>query len=221
MKITENKVCKLVSNIKCGLQGGGIGDPEPGKMCVQSAIAYSMGLPFNDEPECVEPGLGAIDIYINDLNWTSNKARAKGMIREAISKLGSNKLNVFKLHSQIFVEVLQVCLNNGMAGYWTKRNKDIDVWDENEDLYHNASGWKNFDSIPNNGLIAIFKHVIDWDSYLLSSGDITTNLLRKTINVGKIKGERLDRFLTEVCDAIEQVLVELKSPGTRYLYLVK
>ena len=53
----------------------GKGSPD-GQMCVEAAITQAMGLPFSDEPSCVEPVIRTYKIILNDAKWSSPEARA-------------------------------------------------------------------------------------------------------------------------------------------------
>lgn len=83
---TARKVLHLVDKgLTCGF-----GDPVPGQMCVEAAVCYAMGLPHGDNPKCVSASVRRFNIELNDLRWSSNKARARGLRRVAIAQLGSN-----------------------------------------------------------------------------------------------------------------------------------
>jgi hypothetical protein len=86
--ITKELVCKINGLLDHGLVKG-VGSPEPGKMCVEALVNYAMGLPHGDDPSCVAPALRRLKIRLNDSNWSSDKARAKGLRRLAIAQLGS------------------------------------------------------------------------------------------------------------------------------------
>jgi hypothetical protein len=66
----------------------GVGEPN-GQMCIEAAISQACGLPFNDEPSCVEPVIRSYKIALNDKEWSSPEARAKGMYDLGIAQLGS------------------------------------------------------------------------------------------------------------------------------------
>ena len=66
----------------------GKGAPD-GQMCVEAAITQAMGLPFSDQPSCVEPAIREYKIILNDANWSSPEARAKGMRDLGIAQIGS------------------------------------------------------------------------------------------------------------------------------------
>jgi hypothetical protein len=86
--LTEELASRVLETVDAGLCSG-VGKPIPGQMCVEAAVCYAMGLPHGDEPTCVSPAIRKLKIILNDANWSSNKARAKGMRRLAIIQLGS------------------------------------------------------------------------------------------------------------------------------------
>lgn len=93
MKIKEEKVKELIKTIDAGLCYG-LGKPRAGEMCVMHAISVIIeGREYDDAPECVNDDISDFDIALNDQPWSSNKARAKGMKREAVAKLGSTEIN--------------------------------------------------------------------------------------------------------------------------------
>ena len=87
-EITQSQVIKLLGVIDAGLVKG-VGNPIPGKMCVEAAVCFALGLPHGDDPKCVAPALRSLKIRLNDSHWSSNGARAKGLRRLAVIQLGS------------------------------------------------------------------------------------------------------------------------------------
>jgi hypothetical protein len=79
---------RVLEVVDAGLISGK-GVPEPGKMCVEAAVCFAMGLPHSDQPACVSPVLRKLKISLNDRAWSSNAARAVGLRRLAIAQLGS------------------------------------------------------------------------------------------------------------------------------------
>jgi hypothetical protein len=79
---------KVLKVVDAGLVKG-VGVAKPGKMCVEAAVCYALGLPHGDDPECVSRAVRSLKINLNDKNWSSNQARAKGLRRLAIAQLGS------------------------------------------------------------------------------------------------------------------------------------
>ena len=88
IEIDRAVAAKVLATVDAGLSSG-IGDPVPGRMCVEAAVCYALGLPHGDNPQCVSPALRTIKIRLNDANWSSNTARAKGLRRLALAQLGS------------------------------------------------------------------------------------------------------------------------------------
>ena len=87
-EITETHARKIVELLGHGLVKG-IGVQEPGKMCVEAAVCYALGLPHSDDPGCVSPALRRLKIGLNDSRWSSTMARAEGLKRLALVQLGS------------------------------------------------------------------------------------------------------------------------------------
>jgi hypothetical protein len=88
MNLTEQFARKVLEVVDAGLVSG-LGEPVPGKMCVEAAVNYAMGRPHGDEPDCVSPALRNLKITLNDSRWSTNKARTAGLRRLAIAQLGS------------------------------------------------------------------------------------------------------------------------------------
>ena len=87
-EVTEEFSRRVLAVVDAGLVEG-LGDPEPGKMCVQAAVCYAMGIPHSDKPTCVSESLRFLQIKLNDSSWSNNTARTKGLRRLAIAQLGS------------------------------------------------------------------------------------------------------------------------------------
>jgi hypothetical protein len=88
MEIDITVARKVLQVVDAGLVSS-IGEPIPGKMCVEAAVCYAMGLPHGDQPTCVAPSLRRLKIRLNDARWSSNMARSKGLRRLALAQLGS------------------------------------------------------------------------------------------------------------------------------------
>jgi hypothetical protein len=88
IEITRELAARVRDVVDVGLVSG-LGVPEPGKLCVEAAVCYALGLPHGDEPTCVSPALRLLKIRLNDSRWSSPQARAQGLRRLAIAQLGS------------------------------------------------------------------------------------------------------------------------------------
>ena len=61
-----------------------------GQMCIEAAITQALGLPFNDEPECVAESVRRYKIRLNDTSrWISAHTRAEALRGIGIAQIGS------------------------------------------------------------------------------------------------------------------------------------
>lgn len=105
--INENVARKVLETVDMGLVRG-MGDPEPGKMCVEAAVCYALGEPHGDNPSCVGDAVRAYKIRLNDARgWNSNASRAAGMRRIAIAQLGSNKIDQKAFSDGVALKTIQ------------------------------------------------------------------------------------------------------------------
>jgi hypothetical protein len=88
VEINRDLARKVLTVVDAGLTSG-VGRAEPGHMCVEAAVCYALGLPHGDDPQCVAQSLRSLKIRLNDANWSSSTARAKGLRRLALAQLGS------------------------------------------------------------------------------------------------------------------------------------
>lgn len=91
MKIDAALVERILATVDAGICRGLGSDQTPGHMCVEAAVCYALGLPHGDNPQCVDGALRRLKISLNDSEWSSNAARAKGLRRLAIAQLGTSK----------------------------------------------------------------------------------------------------------------------------------
>src|SRR5690348_5482047 len=102
LEITEAVARKVLATVDAGLcKGAGV--PQPGQMCVEAAVCYALDLPHGDDPPCVGAAVRAFKIRLNDSNWSSNEARAKGMRLLAIAQLGSDKIDQNEFRKEVVV----------------------------------------------------------------------------------------------------------------------
>jgi hypothetical protein len=88
-EITREDAIRVRNVVDRGLVEG-LGVPVPGKMCVEAAVCYALGLPHSDDPGCVSRPVRLLKISLNDKPWSSPQARSKGLRRLAIAQLGSS-----------------------------------------------------------------------------------------------------------------------------------
>src|SRR5882757_5357777 len=88
IEITEKVARKVLKIVDAGLSKG-MGNPKAGQMCVEAAVCFALDLPHGDDPACVSRALRGLKINLNDRNWSSKAARARGLRRLAVAQLGS------------------------------------------------------------------------------------------------------------------------------------
>ena len=59
MEITREGAAKVLAAVDSGLVKG-VGSAKPGRLCVEAAVCYGLGLPHSDNPTCVSPALRAL-----------------------------------------------------------------------------------------------------------------------------------------------------------------
>jgi hypothetical protein len=66
----------------------GMGNPES-NVCIEAAICQVLNLPHGDDPGCVINSARQFNLRLNDSNWSSLQARAKGLHDLGLAQLGS------------------------------------------------------------------------------------------------------------------------------------
>ncbi len=207
------KVNEVVSKgLVCGL-----GTQEPGKMCVEAAVCYAMGLEHSDQPSCVDEEVRQFKIYLNDLDWSSNMARAKGLKKVAIAQLGSVQckssfVDIFNkklMNSQAFKDLKKLAIKSQQEILDKYKNKLKNKMLGQEDVSE-----MSFD-LENDNVVSAIKGLQD-NSYMSYEYFIT-----EYIDSVKMSKSQIDTFLTKMADIGLAALKEMKSPGCKYLHLAK
>lgn len=167
----------------------GLGEQKPGEMCVEAAVCFAFGLPRGDNPPCVGSAVRDYKVRLNDCGWPSNQDRANGMRALALAQLGSNELDQMTFGKLMFLRGIQRIL----PFVWRKESERIT------------------DAVKKSEMLAWcerMEKVEDFDSAMeLAKGAYAYayayrhELLKLTAQVGV------------------EVLIEMKSPGCKWLYL--
>ena len=143
MEIGKDTVKYLLSVIDKGLVRG-MGVAEPGHMCVMAAINYSLGAPHGDRPTCVHTVVRTFDISLNDCMWTNSLARAQGMRREAVAKLGSKHIDGARFVKELALGFARRMLPIAIRHYAGSSNKARFISPNRKEVALNlASGLEN------------------------------------------------------------------------------
>jgi hypothetical protein len=103
--ITEELATKVRDVVNMGLTHG-VGIQVPGKMCIEAAVCYALGMPHGDRPPCVGSEVRVFKICLNDSGWSSDMARSAGMRKLAIAQLGSDNLDQVKFVQDVAIGML-------------------------------------------------------------------------------------------------------------------
>ena len=201
MKTQINKKIarKVLEVVDKGLVKG-LGNPEPGKMCVEAAVNYAMGLPHGDSPQCVGRSVRDFKIALNDSYWSSDKARTEGLRKLAIAQLGSDTLNqddfTEKLGYRCMTTVLPLIVGNALK-------EDA----ENEFVK------KNVDSKQLEIVVSQLEKAKTFEE--------AKTLVRQIRNIYSAYALKNPRFTDKILNLIAQAgldtLIEMKSPGIKWL----
>ena len=105
MEITKEHAIKFLELCDAGLSKG-LGQQAPGQMCVEACWNAALGLPHGDNPPCVGKAVRAANLPLNDANWSSNEARAKGMRAIGVAQAGSDQIDQVEF-SRLIAEGLE------------------------------------------------------------------------------------------------------------------
>lgn len=221
-KPTIKHARKVIDVVSCGLSQG-LGVQKPGEMCIEAAVCYAFGLPHGDAPECVGNMVRNTKIKLNDSDWSSKEARAKGMIRIAVAQLGSNTIdqNAFAetLAELTIRRIVPIALRKEAIRFkGTARGKKlIQAADRCQ-----AEGTKD-------AVIAAEQNCKDGTDALriacyakCACDGYAVDVVfaaRILADMQKTPAAR-NKILSLIADLIEEALVKCKSPGCKWLYLL-
>lgn len=217
LELDESAAKKILEVVDAGLCSG-LGRPEPGHMCVEAAVAYALGLPFNDTPECVDKTLSGVKVALNDcLDYVSYEDRAKVLRRIAVAQIGS--AGVLDI-GDLILKVAQLTVKHAWVPTVPARWADklvLTLGNSPLPLISDAVKADTFISPRNrNGMLNLAEHIgsglCGWVGSFVKGAAYTW---RYHLNDRKVdlRGEFIEDLV--------QYLVEKKVPGTQFLYLTE
>jgi hypothetical protein len=234
--LNEEIARRVLSTVDAGLCAG-VGEPQPGKMCVMAAINYALGREHGDNPEtCVGFAVRAFDIKLNDADWSSNAARAKGMRAEAIAKLGSNNLNQQEFAKRLAIKTVNVLLPVTLRALIALIPSHADVLEISartcetatdtraaesaasaaESAARSAEGAASAaESAARSAAWSAVSAASAAESAARSAASAAESAARSAASVAR------DNTLTLAANMAKDVLVEMGSEGSKYLYLIE
>ena len=238
--ITKELAQKVKETVSHGLVKG-LGKPKLGQMCVEAAVNYACGLPHGDNPSCVGSAVRLFKIRLNDAKWSSNDARAKGMLKIAIAQLGSNiidqvafaKIVVFKTITVLMVAILNdngyneeaILCENSKTLLEAKDN----IWSIKNKLYAVAAGnVADASAYAANVASAYAANAAEAAAYAAAeaaaayaAADAAEAAAEAAAYAAAEAAEAAatDKYLLISANICLEALIELKSPGCEFLYL--
>ncbi len=198
----------------------GLGKPIPGQMCVEAAVCYALGLPHSDDPGCVSKAVRSLKIQLNDSNWSSNDARAKGMRRLAIAQLGTKdnldeKEFAKRVAEMTIRKIVPIALRaTGIA--------DLEVHAVHCETEGSSEAARAAASAADSARYA--DAAVDYAAY---SARDAAEVARDAADAYAYAAARdayaadKDSVLSMFAEEVVKILVDMKSPGSEYLYLTE
>lgn len=197
---TEQQTRRFLSLLEHGLSSG-LGQSEPGKMCIEACWCVALDMPHGDNPgeDCVLPFFREQKININDFKgWSSPKARAEGMRQIGVAQVGSGDIDPIVAESSF-----KHNLNRFVLPFLIKQHLIKEPTNEfllkQQELLKVASTKKEFKKIRINcyNCYNYYYYYYNYNYYYYNR----------------------DEFALLLCKALLETLIECKSPGCQYLWL--
>jgi hypothetical protein len=236
VEINQELAQKVLDTIGHGLVRG-LGEQEHGKMCVEAAVCYAMGLPHSDKPTCVGEAVREYKIRINDSNWTSDAARAKGMKRVAVAQLGSEHIDQLIFAKRVAVlsinQILSKVLRDAKLESDAVKCEEFTDFEKITDFCNeikkstayaiaNAYADANADAIANayadaNAYTNAYTNAYA-NTYAIAIAYANASAIAYA-NASAIAYAKIDELLTMACEVAVQALQEQNCEGCNFLYL--
>lgn len=241
-QLTEIQIKNILSIIDNGLSKG-LGEAEPGKMCVEAAVCYGLGLPHSDRPICVGNAVRSFKINLNDLPWSSKQVRAQGLRKLAIAQLGSDQINQLEFSKLIIIETIKKFIPiilekvNLLKEAEMCRNVN-NIEEANETIKIAYSAYSATRDYSDYNISCYIEEVINITYYARDASNIAnthtaadlcathasalcaTHASALSVICAKYSSySDIDKFLNLSAEIALDVLIKLESPGCKFLYL--
>lgn len=210
--IIDETFCK---NVLCTVDQGLVrfgcikGRYRPGNLCVQECVSLTLG---NNgyKPPCVGDDVNNFLVYLNDINFRSVEKRTKTLRKLAIAQLGSDIIDQDEFMNYMMINTVKKILPRVIIG-------TDDISTDLKNKCHNVETIKDANYIYSQ----LCKHnceMIPGAGASLYALSIKNSRFNIKYNKDQYCQLHFDMIDTSVELAIE-ALTNLKSPGTKYLYL--
>lgn len=208
--ITLENARKVLEVVDAGLISG-LGSPQPGRMCVEAAVCFALGLPHGDRPICVHHTVATHKIGLNDQAWSSNKARAEGLRKVAVLQLGSKEIDINLFHRYILEGYVNNIFPDALEKDKLKGGPEFRAWKWDTPLPAHQGHWFGWTFYPHRQLVEAYRGCVGGNEL-----DTSNTLYRFmcAIYLQDSSDETLLKFV-HVC---ERALVKCESPGVELWY---
>lgn len=210
---------RVLEIVDAGLTSG-LGDPIPGRMCVEAAVCFAFGEGHDDEPRCVDPRIRKIKITINDAEWwDSDIDRAKGLRKLAILQLGTIDRSMGKLDDLCIAAITKKIQDLVIPKFECLGKKSPAVSAALKIFARHCKDDPSFSQLKNfcDNFDISSAYDINMDTleccYEASSADDLIERLAPSDENGNIRNL--------VIEAVEETLIKMKVPGIKFLPLLK
>ncbi len=222
MEITEELAIKVRDTVACGLTAG-IGDNIAGKMCVEAAVCFAMGLPHSDNPPCVGKAVRAFKIRLNDSWWSSDEARAEGMKKIAIAQLGSNNIDQKEFTKRLIVKISNTFLADLAKEHYPSLEDRLRTTSDLHELSKlcNQLRTENFKYTGAPADIVEFAiNKLEVMSPSVAAIQMAAVPIYISHHIDIRIHSKADALYTAAADLCLETLQEMNCEGTKYLYLL-
>ena len=224
-KSTAESLVDLLGHGLCS----GLGKPEPGKMCVEAAVCYAMGMDHGDDPKCVGRAVRRFKIRLNDSKWSSNEARGNGMLKLAIAQLGSNEIDQIEFAKKLSLrtcnEFLPFFLADKMPDFDTSGLVSVGDLKTARSEARSAYAAADADAAAyaaayaaDAAYAAAYAADAAADAAAAYAADAAADAAAYAAAYAAADD---DKYLVKMAEIGLSVLVEMKSPGCEFLYLTE
>jgi hypothetical protein len=221
-QITPELARKVQEVVDHGLVSG-LGQPAPGRMCVEAAVCYALGEPHGDRPSCVHPYDRAAKVRLNDAPWSSDAARAAALRRVAVMQLGTVGLDRSAWAREYVAATVRLVLSNALreGGFHelAARCGAVRTVEDARDAAGAAYGVVSFDALSYGAVVYVAHHVAaaagagtTHDVYVSDYDAVAAAAYAAVRASDAFPGDR-DRALRLGVAALEEAYERTGSPG--------
>jgi len=178
-----------------------------GQMCIEAAVCAALDLPHGDDPKCVAAAVRTFKIALNDKTWPSPQARANGLRKLGIAQVGSlGVVNDVEFVKRLAEKTTRVLIPRLFRELAKNRQDWLDAADrcEKEGTRESALGAQ--------------KVAQKYSAYAASAAAAAAYADAASAAASAAAASAAAAsYLTLSADLALEVLIELNSPGAKYV----